>query len=345
MDLGNFNGVGGGTVLYSAVWPRLLPSDFRTASEHGVGDDWPLSYTELQPFYEETDRQFGVSGLGGNPAYPPGDDPPLPPLPIGHAGLALARAHARLGWHWWPEYNAILSADHDGRARVRPTWIVRFGVQRGRQGVHRRHALAARYPRRRAPRHGRPRARDRGRRTGSSARCHLDRSRGRRALPGRRRRAVRSERHGHRAPAVAVGAHGRTRRTRQLIGTGGAAPDGPSRGARRRILQQRPGELPRSLRRADPVARVRRHRSRARLRRAGRSGASPRLVDRWPPRSTSAAVRCSAPTTTRTCNRASGGARGGSCSARTCPIHATASSSRRRCSTARASPRPRCTTG
>ena len=115
MVLGNFNGVGGGTVLYSAVWPRLLPSDFRTRTEHGIADDWPLSYAELAPHYEETDRQFGVSGLGGNPVYPAGIDPPLPPLPIGRTGLALARAHARLGWHWWPEYNAILSAEHDGR--------------------------------------------------------------------------------------------------------------------------------------------------------------------------------------------------------------------------------------
>lgn len=115
MQLGNYNGVGGGTILYSAVWPRLLPSDFRTYTDLGVADDWPLTYDELLPHYEETDRQFGVAGLGGNPAYPPGADPPLPPLPIGRAGLALARAHARLGWHWWPEYNAILSADHDGR--------------------------------------------------------------------------------------------------------------------------------------------------------------------------------------------------------------------------------------
>ena len=115
MVLGNFNGVGGGTVLYSAVWPRLLPSDFRVRRDHGIADDWPLAYEELAPYYDETDRQFGVSGLGGNPAYPPGTDPPLPPLPIGRAGLALARAHARLGWHWWPEYNAILSVDHDGR--------------------------------------------------------------------------------------------------------------------------------------------------------------------------------------------------------------------------------------
>ena len=116
-DLGvvNFNGVGGGTILYAAQWPRMLPSDFVVRSTDGVADDWPLGYSDLLPFYERTDRQFGVSGLGGNPAYPPGDDPPLPPLPIGPAGLRVARAHARLGWHWWPQYNAILSADYDGR--------------------------------------------------------------------------------------------------------------------------------------------------------------------------------------------------------------------------------------
>jgi choline dehydrogenase-like flavoprotein len=115
MLVGNFNGVGGGTVIFAGVWPRLLPGDFQARSTAGVADDWPLGYDELAPHYDETDRQFGVSGLGGNPAYPPGPDPPLPPLPIGRAGLHLARAHARLGWHWWPETNAILSAPYDGR--------------------------------------------------------------------------------------------------------------------------------------------------------------------------------------------------------------------------------------
>ena len=115
MGTGNFNGVGGGTVLYNAVWPRLAPSDFRGGSIDGASEDWPITYEELQPYYERTDRDFGVSGLGGNPAYPPGADPPLPPLPIGRAGLLLARAHARLGWHWWPEYNAIASAPYEGR--------------------------------------------------------------------------------------------------------------------------------------------------------------------------------------------------------------------------------------
>ena len=111
----NYNGVGGGTVLYAAQWPRLLPSDFTRRTDEGVADDWPLTYAELLPFYERTDRQFGVSGLGGDPAFPAGDDPPLPPLPIGRGALRVARAHARLGWHWWPATNAILSAPWSGR--------------------------------------------------------------------------------------------------------------------------------------------------------------------------------------------------------------------------------------
>jgi len=115
MSVGMYNGVGGGTVLFNAVWPRLLPEDFRTRSLEGVGDDWPVTYHELQSHYDRTDRLFGVSGLGGNPARPRDADPPLPPLPIGRGGHLVARAHARLGWNWWPDANAILSAPYKGR--------------------------------------------------------------------------------------------------------------------------------------------------------------------------------------------------------------------------------------
>ena len=111
-----FSGVGGSMTLYAGAWPRMLPSDFRVRSLDGIADDWPLTYDELLPYFRQTDRDFGVSALGGNPAYPPDEvDPPLPPLPIGAGGLKVARAHARLGWHWWPESNSILSAPYDGR--------------------------------------------------------------------------------------------------------------------------------------------------------------------------------------------------------------------------------------
>ena len=38
----NFNGVGGGTILYAGQWPRMLPEDFRVRSTDGVATDWPL---------------------------------------------------------------------------------------------------------------------------------------------------------------------------------------------------------------------------------------------------------------------------------------------------------------
>jgi choline dehydrogenase-like flavoprotein len=105
----NYNGVGGSTVLFAAVWVRPTPSDFRVRTLDGVADDWPLTYAELQPYFEATDVEFGVSGLGGNPAYPPGAAPPLPPLPIGATGRKAAEGMNRLGWHWWPGVNAIAS--------------------------------------------------------------------------------------------------------------------------------------------------------------------------------------------------------------------------------------------
>ena len=114
-DIANFNGVGGGTVLFNALWPRMTPSNFRSRSLAGYGEDWPIDYRELLPYYERTDSEVGVSGLGANPAYPHGVEPTQPPLPIWAGGLRVARAHARLGWHWWPETNAILSSADNGR--------------------------------------------------------------------------------------------------------------------------------------------------------------------------------------------------------------------------------------
>ncbi|MER5389323.1 GMC family oxidoreductase [Saccharopolyspora sp. NPDC002686] len=107
-----WNGVGGGTVLYSAKWHRMTPSDFRVRSHDGVADDWPLSYEDLEPYYVEAERQLGVSGLAGNPAYPAGEGPPNPPVPIRAAGRRMAKALNELGWHWWPGSNAISTRDY-----------------------------------------------------------------------------------------------------------------------------------------------------------------------------------------------------------------------------------------
>ena len=115
--IANFNGVGGGTVLYAGHMPRFHPSDFRVRSLDGVADDWPINYEQLAPYYADNDRMMGISGLAGDPAYPPGKTPVMPPLPLGKAGAVLAAGMNKLGWHWWPSDSAVATQDYDGRGR------------------------------------------------------------------------------------------------------------------------------------------------------------------------------------------------------------------------------------
>ena len=115
ITISNFNAVGGSTVIYAAHFPRLHPSDIRTRTLDGVGDDWPLDYATLEPYYDENARMMGVAGLAGDPAYPP-KEVPLPPVPLGKLGETLARGFNQLGWHWWPSDSAIATVEHGGRA-------------------------------------------------------------------------------------------------------------------------------------------------------------------------------------------------------------------------------------
>ncbi len=110
-----YNAVGGSTILYAAHWQRFMPSDFRVKTLDGVADDWPFTYEDLEPFYDRMDVEMGVSGLAGDPAYPPMTEFPLPPLPIGKIGMKAAEGMNKLGWHWWPGPCAIPSRPYRGR--------------------------------------------------------------------------------------------------------------------------------------------------------------------------------------------------------------------------------------
>ncbi len=107
-----YNAVGGSTILWGAHFPRFRPSDFRTRSLDGVGDDWPICYEDLAPYYEENDLMMGVSGLHGDPGNPPRGPRQMPPIPLGRAGERMAAAFDRLGWHWWPADVAINSVPY-----------------------------------------------------------------------------------------------------------------------------------------------------------------------------------------------------------------------------------------
>ena len=110
-----WNGVGGSTNVYGALWPRYRPSDFRKGQEHGLAPDWPIAYEDIADYYERSDRIIGASGLAGDPAMPPQDDYPTPPLPLGGVSRQLGQAFDKLGWHWWPVPSGVISKDYDGR--------------------------------------------------------------------------------------------------------------------------------------------------------------------------------------------------------------------------------------
>lgn len=110
-----YNAVGGSTIHWSAHFPRMHPSDFRVKSLDGIADDWPLTYEELEPFFDFNDRMMGVAGLGGDPAYPAKPQRQFPPVPLGKLGDTVASGFDKLGWHWWPADSTILTIPYEGR--------------------------------------------------------------------------------------------------------------------------------------------------------------------------------------------------------------------------------------
>lgn len=63
-------GVGGSTLHWGAFCPRADRRDLRLHSERGVGQDWPLRYDELLPFYRQVEAFIGVSGPASYPWDP-----------------------------------------------------------------------------------------------------------------------------------------------------------------------------------------------------------------------------------------------------------------------------------
>ncbi len=103
----NFNGVGGSTIMYTAHWPRLHPTDFKVKTLDGVADDWPIDYEALTPFFEENDRMMGVSG-------PVGRSKLAADIPADAAAAAWALRPADRQGHEQAGL-ALVAVGHDGR--------------------------------------------------------------------------------------------------------------------------------------------------------------------------------------------------------------------------------------
>ena len=71
--------LGGRTNHWGRISLRFGPDDFRRKTLDGMGDDWPISYDDLKPWYDEVDRLIGIFGsLENLPNDPDGIFHPAP---------------------------------------------------------------------------------------------------------------------------------------------------------------------------------------------------------------------------------------------------------------------------
>ena len=54
--------VGGRTNHWGRISLRFGPDDFQRKSLDGLGDDWPVSYEDVKPYYDKIDRLIGIFG-------------------------------------------------------------------------------------------------------------------------------------------------------------------------------------------------------------------------------------------------------------------------------------------
>ena len=88
---------GGSTLHWLGVSLRMLPEDFELHTRYGVGQDWPLRYSDLEPYYRQAEREIGVAADVVDQAhlgvtFPEGYDYPMRRIPPSYSDQLLAAA-------------------------------------------------------------------------------------------------------------------------------------------------------------------------------------------------------------------------------------------------------------
>jgi choline dehydrogenase-like flavoprotein len=58
--------LGGKTNIWGRLALRLSDYDFKAKSRDGYGEDWPISYKDIAPYYDRVDQYLGISGVKEN---------------------------------------------------------------------------------------------------------------------------------------------------------------------------------------------------------------------------------------------------------------------------------------
>jgi choline dehydrogenase-like flavoprotein len=107
--------VGGRTNHWGRIALRFAPIDFKSKTRDGIGDDWPISYEDLSPYYDKVEGYIGVFGTKENvPSAPDGVF--LPPPKPRCSEILIKKACDKLNITCIPSRMAILTKPLNGRA-------------------------------------------------------------------------------------------------------------------------------------------------------------------------------------------------------------------------------------
>lgn len=122
-DFWNGNCIGGSSNFMSGYFNRLKPNDFKLKSTYGAIaganiEDWPISYTDLEPYYSKVEHIVGISGkVIDHKFQEPRStaDFPYPPLRENYVATLLENAASQVGYQMIPIPRAIISTPKDDR--------------------------------------------------------------------------------------------------------------------------------------------------------------------------------------------------------------------------------------
>ena len=106
--------LGGRTNHWGRISLRFGPHDFKGRSRDGLGDDWPIGYDDMKPYYDKLDELVGIFGTNeGLENEPDGVFLP-PPAPRAYERL-VKKASDKLNVTCIPSRLSILTKAHNGR--------------------------------------------------------------------------------------------------------------------------------------------------------------------------------------------------------------------------------------
>ncbi len=106
---------GGRTNHYGRISLRFADYDFKPYSTDGLGDDWPITYEEIAPYYDKTEAFIGVTGTKEGIRSAPDGIFQKPPAPRVHERV-VKKACDKLKIPCIPSRMAIITKNHNGRA-------------------------------------------------------------------------------------------------------------------------------------------------------------------------------------------------------------------------------------